>query len=142
MFRASLELRVSSQARSNHARVEVSHRRAARKRNRWAVDPYWASLAVVVALGATLLTLSLWFPNVAVASNILGSAVGIAGSVWFIVIAFSEDNTEGMLCLLIPCYTLIYFVKNIDETKRAFLLQVTGWAISTASTLIQLWEGG
>lgn len=109
-----------------------------RRSDQWSIDPYWLILAVVVIAAGILLAVSLWFPKVAVASNVLGSIVGTAGTVWFIVVAFSDDTTEGMLCLLFPCYTLVYLVKNFDETKRAFLLQLTGGAISTAAMLLQL----
>lgn len=116
----------------------MSPREKRRRSDRLSLDPYWLILALVVIVAGTLLTVSLWFPKVAVASNVLGSIVGTAGTVWLIVVAFSDDTTEGMLCLLFPCYTVVYFMKNFDETKRAFLLQLTGGAISTAAMLLQL----
>lgn len=109
--------------------------RPQRKARRLSIDPYWVAMGVIWFSLGGLWIASIWDPRAVVVAHILGSTIGIAGSIWLIVVAFTDDPTEGTLCLLVPCYSLFYVIKNFDETQRAFLLQATGWMMTAASAL-------
>ncbi len=46
------------------------------------------------------------------------------GWIWILIIAFTESLAQGLLCLLVPCYSLFFVFTRWDETKRAFVLKL------------------
>jgi hypothetical protein len=56
----------------------------------------------------------------------LGLILSFAGGIWFLVIAFQDSAMAGVLCLLVPFYSLYYLATNWDTTHRAFALQMVG----------------
>jgi hypothetical protein len=56
--------------------------------------------------------------------EVLGTAVVLWGGIWMLVIAFRETTGQGLLVLLVPCYSLYYTFSRWEETKGAFALQM------------------
>ena len=71
--------------------------------------------------------LALTMPVLAVVPFLLGWLVMLSGSVWFIVLAFQEDVTEGLLVVCVPFYWLYYLVNYFDHVRKAFFLMLIGW---------------
>lgn len=94
------------------------------------LDYFWLALIGLLVLGLPIIGLSLIFPPAALAGLALGGLASFVGGIWFLMIAFQDDATQGILCLLIPMYSLIYLISNFEETKRPFCLQMAGTAIS------------
>ena len=39
------------------------------------------------------------------------------GGIWLLVISFRESTTQGLLCLLVPCYQFYYVFSRWDDTR-------------------------
>ena len=50
--------------------------------------------------------------------------LSFSGSIWILVVAFSESLSQGFLCLLVPCYVLFYISSRWEDTKGAFALEL------------------
>ena len=57
---------------------------------------------------------------------VIGYLVAFAGGIWFLVVAFSDSPAQGLLCLFIPFYSLIYLISNWEICKHPFSVQVGG----------------
>jgi predicted Zn finger-like uncharacterized protein len=57
---------------------------------------------------------------------VLGTAylLSFCGSIWVLVVAFKESLSQGLLCLLVPCYVLYYIFSRWEDTKGPFVLQL------------------
>lgn len=97
------------------------------------LDAFALILLGLVFMCLMLLGLSLLLPPLALLPMGIGFLMVAAGRVWFLVIVFQEDTTQGMLCLLIPIYGLIYLLQNFDEVKKPFFLDVGGIVIIVLS---------
>ena len=60
----------------------------------------------------------------------LGWLIAFAGGIWFLVVAFQDDAIQGILCLFVPFYSLIYLITHFEEVKKPFLVQVVGTALA------------
>src|SRR5262249_1973391 len=99
-------------------------------------DGFFASLDtfywVLIGLGAAGLLfggLAFVFPPLAFVPLVLGLLAMVAGGIWFLVIAFSDEVMHGILCLLCNLYSLYYLVTHFDECKNPFFLQLAGFAL-------------
>jgi hypothetical protein len=59
---------------------------------------------------------------------------GLAGAIWTIVEAFSEDTTQGVLCLFCGVYALYFIIAKIESPKKwiilaLYLYAIPGWAL-------------
>ena len=50
----------------------------------------------------------------------------LAGGLLFLLVVANDSLMELLLCLVVPLYSLYYFVKNWEETKLTLYLQVYG----------------
>jgi HEAT repeats len=50
--------------------------------------------------------------------------LSFSGSIWILVLAFSESLSQGLLCLLVPCYVLFYIFSRWEDTRGAFVLEL------------------
>lgn len=66
----------------------------------------------------------------------VGLLVQIAGSIWFLVVAFKDEVMHGVLCLLCGLYMLYYLATHFDETWRPFALIVIGTVMSVTASII------
>jgi len=84
----------------------------------------WLSVgAYLVVVYVSMLILSLW------------------GWVWLIVVSFRETTTQGVLCLLVPCYLLYYYLTRWEDTRGSFCLHYSpliGWAAIAVLTPFML----
>jgi hypothetical protein len=46
------------------------------------------------------------------------------GTIWVLVIAFQEDSSNGILCLLVPFYEIYYTITRWQAAKGAFALRL------------------
>jgi predicted Zn finger-like uncharacterized protein len=46
------------------------------------------------------------------------------GGIWLLVIAFQESTSQGLLCLLVPCYQLYYVISRWEDARGAVCLSV------------------
>jgi hypothetical protein len=51
------------------------------------------------------------------------------GRVWLLVVAFHTSTQWGVLCLLAPCFDLIFLITHWQDAKKPFGLQVLGFAM-------------
>jgi hypothetical protein len=54
--------------------------------------------------------------------GLLLAIVGAAGGIWCLIEAFSEDTTQGVLCLCVPFYAFYYVIARIDGEKKWIIL--------------------
>jgi hypothetical protein len=88
----------------------------------------------VVMIGLALLCLPLlalsFVPGVgaifALLAMALGSIMSMAGGIWLLIVAFSEDSTTGLLCLFIPFYMFYFILTEFETCKRPFLVYALG----------------
>jgi hypothetical protein len=52
----------------------------------------------------------------------IGGILSLWGSIWLLVIAFTESIAQGLLCLLVPCYAMGYIVGRFEKCKGAAAL--------------------
>ena len=105
-------------------------RKKTRRKDRAALDfsPFLGA-AGVVGLFLILAVLSFLVPGLGYVTVGLGYAIGFAGSIWLLVIAFQESIGWGLACLLIPCVSLIFLVTHLDQALKPFLVNLGGWVL-------------
>ena len=84
------------------------------------------ALGVVAAVCLVMVVVSIFVPALAVVPIGLGWVISLAGGIWFLVCAFQDDVTQGLLCLFVPFYSLIYLISHFEEVKKPFFVQVIG----------------
>jgi predicted Zn finger-like uncharacterized protein len=62
--------------------------------------------------------------------------LSFSGSIWILVIAFTESVAQGLLCLLVPCYVLFFVSSRWEETRGAFTMEVLPVANTLAFIVI------
>jgi type IV pilus assembly protein PilA len=68
----------------------------------------------------------------------IGGLVTLSGGVWFLVVAFQHSWQWGLLCMCVPFGRLIFLVKNWQDSKRPFLLQMAGLGILGVAGIWQI----
>jgi HEAT repeats len=53
---------------------------------------------------------------------VLGLFMATWANIWLLVIAFRDRHEQGLLCLLVPCYTLYYMFSRWRETRGIFAM--------------------
>jgi hypothetical protein len=66
---------------------------------------------------------------VCLAILIIGGLILTYGTVIFLIVAFRENFFWGLACLLVPIAGVFFLIKNWEETKSPFLIQVVGGLI-------------
>ena len=61
----------------------------------------------------------------AIIAAVIGGIVLGVGWIWFLVTAFRESTSQGLLCL-IPFYAIYYAIKRWSDAKKPFLLYLVG----------------
>jgi hypothetical protein len=84
------------------------------------------ALGIVAAVCLVMVVVAIFVPVLAVVPIGLGWLISLAGGIWFLVCAFQDDLTQGLLCLFIPFYSLIYLISHFEEVKKPFFVQVIG----------------
>jgi hypothetical protein len=105
------------------------------------VDNFLALLMVYGCLWVLLGALALLAPPLSVFLILLGAVLAIAGNLWFYVIAFQEDFLNGLLCLLVPVWGLLFMLNNLDTAGRPFLIGLVGtlMAVSGVAIAMHMW---
>jgi hypothetical protein len=85
-----------------------------------------AMLIGIVVVWLLLAGVSLAVPPLAFLLVMAGGAIGFAGGIWLLIVAFQDDAMKGVLCLVVPLYALIYVIQNTDTAGRPFLFGVIG----------------
>jgi hypothetical protein len=52
--------------------------------------------------------------------------MSFAGGIWFLRTAFQESTQDGVLCLLVPFYSIFFLLNHLDPSLRPFLLNLAG----------------
>ena len=60
----------------------------------------------------------------------LAVIVNLYASIRILIIAFSESVAQGLLCLLVPCYMLVYIFMHWDTCGGYFLMSVAADVVS------------
>jgi hypothetical protein len=87
------------------------------------------TLIAVAGVCLVCVVLAFFVPALAIVPVGLGYLTMFGGSIWLLVIAFQDSVGQGLLCLFIPFYSLIYVITHWDETKTAFLVQLAGFGL-------------
>lgn len=56
----------------------------------------------------------------------LGWIMNLVGNLWVLTIAFKESVLQGVLCLVVPFYIILYMIINFDECVVPTILSVVG----------------
>jgi hypothetical protein len=90
------------------------------------IEPfYWGLIGVGVFWLLTLIPTFVW-PAFSMVPLVLGWLLAVAGGIWFLMVAFQDSALAGVLCLLVPFYSLYYLITHFEETKRPFFVQLLG----------------
>jgi hypothetical protein len=89
--------------------------------------PLIIALAGLALVWLLTLGLSFVWPAIAIVPIGLGWVAAIAGWIWFLVVAFQDSALAGVLCLVVPFYSLYYLITHFDETKMPFFVYVLGF---------------
>ena len=57
---------------------------------------------------------------------LIGLLVALAGTIWFLVVAFKESVFWGLGCLIVPFVSLIFLIMHFGKSWRPFALHVLG----------------
>jgi hypothetical protein len=88
---------------------------------------YWMVLGSIAGLFVVLLIVGLIAPKAGgMLLVLIGFVCIISGRIWFLVVAFTDDVMQGVLCLLCGPYSLIYLLMHWDEAHRPFLVEFLG----------------
>ena len=60
---------------------------------------------------------------------IIGSLILLYGSILFLIVAFRDNFFWGLACLLVPIAAIFYLIKNWEDTRSPFVIQVIGGVI-------------
>jgi hypothetical protein len=93
------------------------------------MDPFLIGLLGVGGVGLLLVILTFIFPLFGLLALGFGWLVSIAGGLWFLVLAFQDSATEGLLCMFVPFYGLYYLLTHFEEVKQPFFLNLIGVGI-------------
>jgi hypothetical protein len=85
--------------------------------------------------------LSLIWEEASYVPIVLGCILAGLGGLWFLAVAFQESPVAGLLCLLVPFYSLFYLVTHFEETKRPFFVQLAGLGMVLAASCAGLLPG-
>jgi hypothetical protein len=85
-------------------------------------------LWVIMLLFAILLG-----PTGALLQVLVGVMVSLAGGIMFLMAAFQEDTVCGVLCLLLPFYSLYYLITRFPDVWQPFCVNLIGCAFLFAS---------
>jgi len=83
-----------------------------------------------------LVVLVLFLPALVLLLLVVGYGIVVAGNIWFLVVAFQDDVIQGLLCLLIPCYSLFYLITHFEEEKTPFFVSLIGTGIVLAGVIL------
>lgn len=100
------------------------------------IDPFIFIIGGVLALGILFLVIGRAVPAAAYGAMIVGIIASLVGGIWFLAVAFSDGPMHGVLCLMCGFYALFYFISNLAETWKPFLLQVLGTIIMYAAMAV------
>jgi hypothetical protein len=96
-----------------------------------AFTPYLITMIGLITVAVPLLALSLVVPQIGIIALVMGVCMWLCGRIWFLGVAFSDDTTQGLMCLWCGPYNLVYLCLNFEEAKRPFFLEITGDFIAT-----------
>jgi hypothetical protein len=108
-------------------------RRRSRRSSEFAGLPFSPGVVVLFGLGGVgllLVILAFAVPAVGMAVWILGALISFVGGIWFLVVAFTVDATQGLLCLCVPFYSLYFLITNWEDTKMPFFVNLIGVFVS------------
>src|SRR5262249_14387544 len=80
-------------------------------------------LAPVVIWGL-LVAIGFVVPKIAYLAMWFAVAVVILGRLWFLGVAFNEDQMQGTLCIWVPFYDIVFLVSHFEDAWKPFVL---GW---------------
>jgi phosphatidylglycerophosphate synthase len=65
----------------------------------------------------------------AIIAAVIGGIVLGIGWIWFVVTAFRESTSQGLLCLFVPFYAIYYAIKRWSDVKKIFFIYLVGVVI-------------
>ncbi|HVS35098.1 MAG TPA: hypothetical protein VMS17_05915 [Gemmataceae bacterium] len=85
-------------------------------------------IGAIAVVGVCLLlgVVSFFVPFLALVPLAVGGTLSAVGGVWFLIVAFQDDATAGLLCIFVPFYSLYYLISHWDEEMKPFLVQLAG----------------
>jgi hypothetical protein len=92
-------------------------------------NPVLFALAGVAGILLITCGLALLFPPVALLPIGLGWLLLMVSNIWFLVCAFQDDVMSGVLCLLIPFYSLYYLITHFDEVRMPIFTGLLGFVL-------------
>jgi HEAT repeats len=76
------------------------------------------------AAGPTIPEIRVTFRTTSILLNGIAGLLFLCGWIWILIIAFTESLAQGLLVLLVPCYSLFFVFTRWEETKGAFVLKL------------------
>ncbi len=87
----------------------------------------WAMPLIVG--GLFLVAVGIWpfYPEASLRMvQVVSSIAMFVGAIWLVVIAFHVSPLEGLLCLVVPFYTLVFAIRHWELSKTPMVLQISG----------------
>lgn len=100
------------------------------------LDNFIAGFLAVVALWVLLGVISLVAPPVGLVLVGLGILLAAGGQIWFLIVAFQEDTVTGLLCIIVPLYSLVFLIAHLDVAGRPFVVNMLGSGMLVSGLLI------
>jgi len=73
---------------------------------------------------------------VAMIVAVTGLFISLIGTIWFLIVAFSESILWGLGCLLIPFIPLIFLILHWREAAKPVIVWVIGAVIIGVGTVM------
>jgi hypothetical protein len=103
-----------------------SGKRRKKSRSQEGMSPLVKALIVMGGICLLSSIVSIFLNPAMFAPIILGMLMTAAGNIMFLIVAFSDDALQGLLCWLVPFYSLYYLITHFEEEKVPFLTSVGG----------------
>src|SRR5436853_187830 len=95
---------------------------------RWPAKLFFAPIAKLKS-GIQSRTTAFKSSGIATLNLFLGWLMMSVAGIWILVLAFQEDAVCGVLCLLVPFYSLYFVITRFDECKVPFVLELFGFVL-------------
>jgi len=68
--------------------------------------------------------------------SIVGLVIVVIGTLWLLIVAFSENLSWGIACLIIPFATLVFACAHFRQAKWPFFVSIAGWVLVYAGVSV------
>lgn len=113
----------------NKAAISIEEDKEEERRKTREGLPWWAyGIGLLFCIGFIIMMMVLPQEIALMTGGILLYSIAFIVSIYaqirILIIAFTDSVAQGLLCLLVPCYGLVYVIMHWDQCGGYFLMQV------------------